>query len=98
MTTAAARTALLDPSLVERLPGLVTAPPGRPTQPSYAPFDGALVGEVPTCAPEDVAEAQRRARVAHGGWAARPLRPSRCSAGCRSAPCRGCPRRSTRPS
>lgn len=63
----------LDPGLVSRLAALVTAAPGRPRQASYAPFDGALIGEVPTCTSEDVAEAQRRARAAQTGWAARPL-------------------------
>jgi len=59
--------------LVTRLAALVTAAPGRPTQASHAPFDGALIGEVPTCTAEDVAEAQRRARAAQAEWAARPL-------------------------
>jgi succinate-semialdehyde dehydrogenase / glutarate-semialdehyde dehydrogenase len=63
----------LDPALVTRLAALVTAAPGRPRQASYAPFDGALIGEVPTCTAEDVAEAQRRARAAQAAWAARPL-------------------------
>jgi hypothetical protein len=48
----------LDTDLVRRLAALVTAAPGRPRQASYAPFDGALIGEVPTCTAEDVAEAQ----------------------------------------
>src|SRR4051812_23093296 len=68
----------LDSDLVERLAGLVTAAPGRPRQPSYAPFDGALVGEVPTCTAEDVREAQHRARTAQRQWVARPL-AERCA-------------------
>lgn len=63
----------LDPALVSRLAALVTAAPGRPRQASYAPFDGALIGEVPTCTAEDVAEAQRRARAAQVEWAVRSL-------------------------
>ncbi len=63
----------LGPDLVARLAALVTAAPGRPRQASYAPFDGALIGEVPTCTAEDVVEAQRRARAAQVEWAARPL-------------------------
>ncbi|MGY1813778.1 succinic semialdehyde dehydrogenase [Blastococcus sp. SYSU D00820] len=73
----AAATAL-DPALVARLAGLVTAAPGRPTQASTAPFDGSVVGEVPTCTAEDVQEAQRRARAAQREWAARPL-AERCA-------------------
>jgi succinate-semialdehyde dehydrogenase/glutarate-semialdehyde dehydrogenase len=69
----AATARLLNPALVERLAALVTAAPGRPTQPSYAPFDGTLVGEVPTCTADDVTEAIRRARVAQRSWAATPL-------------------------
>jgi succinate-semialdehyde dehydrogenase/glutarate-semialdehyde dehydrogenase len=76
--TAATGRSPLDAALVERLAGLVTAAPGRPRQTSYAPFDGAVVGEVPTCTAEDVQEAQRRARVAQREWAARPL-AERCA-------------------
>ena len=68
----------LDPALVERLAALVTAAPGRPRQASYAPFDGALIGEVPTCTADDVREAQRRAREAQRAWAARPV-AERCA-------------------
>ncbi|MGY1751655.1 succinic semialdehyde dehydrogenase [Blastococcus sp. SYSU D01042] len=71
--TGTATSGPLDPALVGRLAALVTAAPGRPRQASHAPFDGALVGEVPTCTAEDVAEAQRRARAAQVEWAARPL-------------------------
>ncbi len=63
----------LDPALVARLAGLVTAAEGRATQSSYSPFDGALIGDVPTCTPEDVDEAVRRARTAQVRWAARPV-------------------------
>ncbi len=62
-----------DPALVRRLAGLVCAAPGRPRQTSYAPFSGAPVGEVPTCAPDDVRTAVARARAAHAGWARRPV-------------------------
>ncbi len=70
--------------LTARLAARVAAAPGRPGQPSYAPFDGALVGEVPACTPEDVHEAARRARAAQIGWAARPLR-ERCAVALRYA-------------
>jgi succinate-semialdehyde dehydrogenase / glutarate-semialdehyde dehydrogenase len=76
-TSAAAR-GPLEPGLAERLAALVTAAPDRPRQSSYAPFDGAVVGEVPTCTADDVAEAQRRARAAQREWAARPL-ADRCA-------------------
>ncbi|TFV68287.1 UNVERIFIED_ORG: succinate-semialdehyde dehydrogenase (NADP(+)) [Bacillus sp. AZ43] len=82
MTTAAelspSSTRPLDPAVVARLAGLVTAAPGRPRQPSHAPFDGSFIGEVPTCTAEDVQEAQRRARAAQAEWAARPL-ADRCA-------------------
>jgi succinate-semialdehyde dehydrogenase/glutarate-semialdehyde dehydrogenase len=68
----------LDRALVDRLAALVTAAPDRPRQTSYAPFDGALIGEVPTGTAEDVQEAQRRARAAQRTWAARPL-ADRCA-------------------
>ena len=67
-------TSVLEPGLVERLAGLVTAAPGRPVQESRAPFDGALVGAVPVCTADDVLEAVRRARSAQADWAARPIR------------------------
>jgi succinate-semialdehyde dehydrogenase/glutarate-semialdehyde dehydrogenase len=63
----------LDPALVQRLSALVVAGAGRPRQESYAPFDGALVGTVPTCTAQDVVEAVRRARTAQRSWAATPL-------------------------
>ena len=72
-STAAGARSPLDPSLVDRLAALVTAAPDRPRQSSYAPFDGALVGAVPTCTAEDVREAERRARAAQRDWAARPI-------------------------
>lgn len=73
MTATRERGSGLDPALVERLAGLVTAAPGRERQPSYAPFDGSLVGDVPICDATDVAEATRRARSAQPAWADRPL-------------------------
>jgi succinate-semialdehyde dehydrogenase/glutarate-semialdehyde dehydrogenase len=51
----------------------VCAAPGRPTQPSVAPWDGSLVGVVPVCTTEDVAEAARRVRAAQSAWVARPI-------------------------
>ncbi|MGY2082678.1 succinic semialdehyde dehydrogenase [Blastococcus sp. SYSU DS0539] len=72
-TTAPHPSPALDPALVSRLAALVTAAPGRPRQASHAPFTGDLVGEVPTCTAEDVAEAQRRARAAQVEWAARSM-------------------------
>ncbi|WP_256461150.1 aldehyde dehydrogenase family protein [Blastococcus sp. PRF04-17] len=76
--TSPVATSPLEAALVGRLAGLVTAAPERPRQTSYAPFDGAVVGEVPTCTAEDVQEAQRRARAAQRAWAARPL-ADRCA-------------------
>lgn len=57
----------------QRLARLVTAAQGRPTQGSFSPFDGSLVGEVPTCEPDDVTAAVTRARAAQRAWATRPL-------------------------
>ena len=56
-----------------RLASLVCAAPGRPTQPSHSPFDGTLVGEVPVCTADDVADAVDRARVAQAAWAGTTL-------------------------
>lgn len=58
----------------ERLAGHVVAAAGRDRQASYSPFDGSLVGEVPTCTADDVAEAVRRARAAQRSWARRPVK------------------------
>jgi succinate-semialdehyde dehydrogenase/glutarate-semialdehyde dehydrogenase len=66
-------TSLLPAGLTQRLAGLVTASADRPRQPSYAPFDGSLVGEVPICDGDDVREAVRRARTAQRAWATRPV-------------------------
>src|SRR5947208_14005895 len=63
----------LDRALIEWLTTLVTAAPDRPSQGSFSPFDGSLVGEVPTCTADDVIEAVARARAAQRAWAARPL-------------------------
>ena len=73
LDTAPERTTLLPSGLVERLAGLVTVADGRPRQQSFSPFDGALVGEVPTCTADDVEQAVRRARTAQREWAQRPL-------------------------
>jgi succinate-semialdehyde dehydrogenase/glutarate-semialdehyde dehydrogenase len=59
--------------MIERLASLVTAAPGRATQGSFSPFDGTVVGEVPTCTADDVVEAVARARVAQRAWAIRRL-------------------------
>jgi succinate-semialdehyde dehydrogenase/glutarate-semialdehyde dehydrogenase len=60
--------------LVQRLAStVVTAAPGRLVQPSFAPFDGALIGEVPICTANDVTEAVRRAREAQRTWASTPI-------------------------
>jgi succinate-semialdehyde dehydrogenase/glutarate-semialdehyde dehydrogenase len=56
-----------------RLAGLVTAAAGRPRNVTRAPFDGSVVGDVPSCTAEDVATAVRRARAAQQEWAARPV-------------------------
>lgn len=64
----------LGAELPARLAALVTAAPGRPRQATTSPFDGSLVGDVPTCEPDDVAAAVRAARAAQRSWAARPVR------------------------
>jgi succinate-semialdehyde dehydrogenase / glutarate-semialdehyde dehydrogenase len=58
---------------VKDLAALVTVAADRPTQPSHAPFDGSLVGEVPTCTAEDVELAVDRARAAQRAWSATPI-------------------------
>ena len=78
MTATRPRHTSLDPALIERLAGLVTAAPGGERRASYAPFDGTLVGEVPACDGADVTEAVRRARAAQQAWAARPV-DERCA-------------------
>jgi succinate-semialdehyde dehydrogenase / glutarate-semialdehyde dehydrogenase len=72
-TTETSESPALDVGLVERLASLVTAAPGRPTRSSSSPFDGRLVGEVPSCTEDDVDAAVRRARAAQPAWAARSL-------------------------
>ncbi|MCU0310761.1 MAG: succinic semialdehyde dehydrogenase [Acidimicrobiales bacterium] len=64
---------VLDAVRVAHLASLVTTVADRPRQASHAPFDGSLVGEVPTCTAEDVVAAVARARAAQRDWAARPL-------------------------
>jgi succinate-semialdehyde dehydrogenase / glutarate-semialdehyde dehydrogenase len=59
----------------------VAGAPGRPTQASYSPFDGGLVGEVPVCTPGDVAAAVASARGAQQGWAAVPVKERRAVVG-----------------
>ncbi|WP_461188534.1 succinic semialdehyde dehydrogenase [Arthrobacter sp. Z4-13] len=59
------------------LAGLVASASGRPAQPSYSPFDGGIVGEVPICTPGDVAAAVAGARAAQREWAAVPIRERR---------------------
>lgn len=68
----------LPAALTARLAALVTTVGDRPRQPSSAPFTGQVVGEVPTCSADDVAEAVRRARAAQSAWAQRPL-AERCA-------------------
>jgi succinate-semialdehyde dehydrogenase / glutarate-semialdehyde dehydrogenase len=63
------------------LPNLVSAAPGRPTQASYSPLDGSLVGEVPVCTPDDVGAAVSTARAAQREWAAVPIRQRRAVVG-----------------
>jgi succinate-semialdehyde dehydrogenase/glutarate-semialdehyde dehydrogenase len=63
----------LNRALIERLASLVTAAEGCRTQGSFSPFDGSLIGEVPTCTAEDVIDAVNRARAAQRAWAAYPL-------------------------
>ncbi|MFF1253875.1 succinic semialdehyde dehydrogenase [Pseudarthrobacter sp. NPDC058329] len=63
------------------LSGLVASAPGRPTQVSYAPFDGGVVGEVPVCTPGDVEAAIATARAAQRPWAAVPIRERRAVVG-----------------
>jgi succinate-semialdehyde dehydrogenase/glutarate-semialdehyde dehydrogenase len=58
---------------VERLAALVCAAPDRARRASHAPFDGAVVGEVPVCTDDDVIDACRRARAAQAEWAVRPM-------------------------
>ena len=55
------------------LSGLVATAPGRPTQASHAPFDGALLGEVPVCNTHDVNAAVDTARLAQRDWAGVPV-------------------------
>ncbi len=38
-----------------------------------SPLDGRPIGDVPLCAPDDVAQAARRARAAQRVWAATPV-------------------------
>lgn len=61
------------PAAAVRLSALVSAAPGRPTQPSHAPFDGSLLGGVPVCTTDDVDAAVVSARTAQRMWAAVPL-------------------------
>ena len=56
-----------------RLSALVAAPEDRPRRPSFAPFDGAPIGDVPVCEPADVGAAADRARAAQERWAQAPL-------------------------
>lgn len=51
----------------------VTTAAERPTRPVTSPIDGAVLGEVPVCTPDDVALAVERARAAQATWAALPV-------------------------
>lgn len=67
----------LDADRLARLPRLVTTVGTRPRRPSFAPFDGSVVGEVPSCGADDVADAVGRARAAQPAWAERPIEERR---------------------
>ena len=67
MTTAVA------PARWAHLSALVTTADERPTRTVASPTDGTALGDVPVCAPDDVALAARRARTAQPAWAALPL-------------------------
>ncbi|PNI08342.1 succinic semialdehyde dehydrogenase [Arthrobacter sp. AFG7.2] len=69
------------PLAPSHLSGLVSSVPGRPTQASYSPVDGSLIGEVPVCTPGDVDAAITRAREAQQTWAAVPVRQRRAVVG-----------------
>ena len=81
-TTSSARadaeSSALRGGLADRLGALVVAGAGRARQSAYSPFDGRLVGDVPTCTADDVDEAVRRARAGQIAWAAVPL-AERCA-------------------
>ncbi|MDR1441317.1 MAG: succinate-semialdehyde dehydrogenase (NADP(+)) [Bifidobacteriaceae bacterium] len=62
----------IDPGWRE-LAGQVTRLGPRPMRTIRGPVDGAELGEVPICTPEDVAEAARRSRTGGERWAAWPL-------------------------
>ena len=55
------------------LAALVTTTGDRPTAVVASPVDGGPVGQVPVCAPDDVALAVDRARDARRAWAALPI-------------------------
>jgi succinate-semialdehyde dehydrogenase / glutarate-semialdehyde dehydrogenase len=69
------------PATLSRLAALSTSTAGRPTQPSFSPFDGGLVGEVPVCTPGDVEAAVAAARAAQRKWALVPLKERRAVVG-----------------
>ena len=58
----------------DRLAALVACSPGAPLREVVSPADGAEVGRVPICTPDDVRAAVDRARAAQVGWAATPVR------------------------
>lgn len=69
-TSAATAAGALPADLVARLLRRVALAPGEhDTQPSYAPFTGRLVGEVPVCTEADVDAAVQLAREAARKWA-----------------------------
>jgi len=60
---------------LQRLARRVTVTgPGRDVAASFAPFTGEVLGTVPHCTAEDVAEAFARARTAQAAWAKRSVR------------------------
>ncbi|MFZ0014411.1 MAG: succinic semialdehyde dehydrogenase, partial [Acidimicrobiia bacterium] len=68
-TTAPIRlTPNLTSTLLDALRTRVAVPDGRPALPVVAPFTGEELATVPRAAPEDVAAAVQRSRVAQETW------------------------------
>ena len=74
-SAAAALPPVASPENLQRLARRVTVTsPGRGVTTSYAPFTATVLGTVPQCTADDVAEAFRRSREAQREWAARGVR------------------------